>query len=105
MALSRAGKTKEAIAEFQEGVALTPKNPDMRLALGLALLKDGNKNAALTEFKKVVEFAPQSDAAKTARDYIISPRCGEKAEDQVDLRKRNGHIRILFSECTRGPGS
>ena len=70
MALARSGKTKEAIGEFQEGVALTPKNPDMRLALGLALLKDGNKNAALTEFKKVVEFAPQSDAAKTARDYI-----------------------------------
>ena len=68
--LTRAGKTKEAIGELQEGVALTPKNPDMRLALGLALLKDGNKNAALTEFKKVVEFAPQGDAAKTARDYI-----------------------------------
>lgn len=72
MALFRAGKTKEAIGEFQEGVALTPKNPDMRLALGLALLKDGNRNAALTEFKKVVEFAPQSDAAKTARDYIAT---------------------------------
>ena len=70
MALGRAGKTKEAIGELQEGVALTPKNPDMRLALGLALLKDGNKNAAVTEFKRVVELAPQSDAAKTARDYI-----------------------------------
>jgi Tfp pilus assembly protein PilF len=70
MALIRSGKTKEAIGELQEGVALTPKNPDMRLALGLALLKDGNKNAAIIEFKKVVELVPQSDAAKTARDYI-----------------------------------
>ena len=70
IALFRSGKTKEAIGELQEGVALTPKNPDMRLALGLALLKDGNKNAAITEFKKVVELAPQSDAAKTARDYV-----------------------------------
>ncbi len=70
MTLTRAGYTKEAIGELQEGVALTPKNPDMRLALGLALLKDGNKSAALTEFKKLVEIAPQSDAAKTARDYI-----------------------------------
>ena len=70
MALTRSGKTKEAIGEFQEGVTLTPKNPDMRLALGLALLKDGNKNAALAEFRKVVEIVPQSDAAKTARDYI-----------------------------------
>jgi len=70
MALGRAGKTKEAIGELQEGVALTPKNPDMRLALGLALLKDGNKNAAVPEFTRVVELGPQSDAAKTARDYI-----------------------------------
>jgi len=70
MALTRSGKTKEAIAELQEGVALTPKNPDMRLALGLALLKDGSKNSAVIEFKKVVELAPQSDAAKIARDYI-----------------------------------
>jgi len=72
MALSRSGRTKEAIAEFQEGVALTPKNPDMRLALGLALLKEGNKNAALNEFRKVVELAPQSEAAKIAKDYIAT---------------------------------
>jgi tetratricopeptide (TPR) repeat protein len=70
MALFRSGKTKEAVVEFQEGVTLTPNNPDMRLALALALLKDGNKSAALTEFKKVAELVPQSDAAKTARDYI-----------------------------------
>jgi type IV pilus assembly protein PilF len=70
MALMKAGRTKEAIAEFQEGVALTPRNSDMRLALALAFLKDGNKRSALAEFRKVVEFAPQSDNAKVARDYI-----------------------------------
>jgi type IV pilus assembly protein PilF len=70
MALLKAGKTKDAIAEFQEGVAMTPKNPDMRLALALALLKDGNKRSALAEFRKIVELAPQSDPAKTAKDYI-----------------------------------
>lgn len=70
--LARSGKTKEAISELQEGVALTPKNADMRLALGIALLKDGNKYSAITEFKKVVELAPQSEAAKTAKDYIFT---------------------------------
>ena len=70
MALLKAGRTKDAITEFQEGVALTPKNADMRLALALAFLKDGNKRSALAEFRKVVEFAPQSDSAKIARDYI-----------------------------------
>jgi len=70
MAYLQAGKVKESVREFQEGVALTPKNPDMRLALALAYLKDGNKRSALAEFRKVVELAPQSDQAKTARDYI-----------------------------------
>jgi type IV pilus assembly protein PilF len=70
MALMKAGKTKDAVAEFQEGVSLTPKNDDMRLALALALLKDGNRRSALAEFKKVVELAPLSENAKIARDYI-----------------------------------
>jgi type IV pilus assembly protein PilF len=72
MALMKVGNTKEAIGELQEGVSLTPKNPEMRLALALALLKDGDKRSAVAEFKKVVELAPKSDAAKTAQDYIIT---------------------------------
>jgi Tfp pilus assembly protein PilF len=80
MALMKAGSTKEAIGEFQEGVALTPKNSDMRLALALAFLKDGNKRSALAEFRKVVELAPQSDNAKVARDYIrtLDPEAAKK---------------------------
>ena len=70
MAQLKAGKVKDAIAELQEGVAMTPKNPDMRLALALALLKDGNKRSALAEFRKIVELAPQSDPARIAMDYI-----------------------------------
>jgi len=70
MALLRAGNAKEAVSEFQEGVALSPKNVDMRLALGLAHLKEGNKRSAIAEFRKVVELAPKSDAARTAKDYI-----------------------------------
>lgn len=70
MALIALGNAHEAVGELQEGVAMSPKNIDMRLALGLAHLKDGNKPAALTEFNKVVELAPKSDAAKTAKDYI-----------------------------------
>ena len=70
LALIALGKTREAVTELQEGVALSPKNADMRLALGLANLKDGNKRSAITEFRTVVELAPKSDAARTAKDYI-----------------------------------
>jgi Flp pilus assembly protein TadD len=82
MAMLKAGKTKDAIAEFQEGVAMTPQNPDMRLALALALLKDGNKRSALAEFRKIVELAPQSDSARTAKDYIntLDPNAAKRSK-------------------------
>jgi len=73
-ALMEAGKTKEAIAEFQEGIGIAPQNANMRYGLALAFLKDGNKKSALTEFKKAAELAPQSDLARKANDYIMTLR-------------------------------
>ena len=73
-ALLEAGKTKEAIAEFQEGVGIAPQNANMRYSLALAFLKDGNKKSALTEFKKAAELAPKSDLAQKANDYIMTLR-------------------------------
>jgi Tfp pilus assembly protein PilF len=69
-ALLEAGKTKEAISEFQEGIGLAPLNANMRYSLGLAYLKEGNKKSALTEFKKAAELAPKSDLAQKANEYI-----------------------------------
>ncbi len=71
-ALLAAGHVKDAISELQEGIALSPKNADMCLNLGLAYLKDGNKRAALGQFKRVAELAPTSDSARTAQDYITT---------------------------------
>ena len=65
-----AGRTKEAIAEFQEGVDLAPQNASMRYALALAFLKDGNKKSAAVEFKKAAELAPKSELAQKANDYL-----------------------------------
>jgi Tfp pilus assembly protein PilF len=69
-ALLDAGKTKEAIGEFQEGISLAPNNANMRYSLGLAYLKEGNKRSALTAFKKAAELAPKSDLARKANEYI-----------------------------------
>ncbi len=73
-ALLEAGKTKEAISEFQEGVGLAPQNANMRYSLAIAYLKDGNKKSALTEFRKAVELAPKSELALKANDYIKTLR-------------------------------
>jgi type IV pilus assembly protein PilF len=73
-ALFEAGKTKEAVSEFQEGIKLAPQNASMRYSLALAYLKDGKKKSALAEFKKTVELAPKTDIAVKANDYIKTLR-------------------------------
>jgi Tfp pilus assembly protein PilF len=71
-ALVKAGRTREAVVEFQEGLKLAPQNPDLHFALAQAYLKDGDKKSALTEFRKVAELAPKTDLARAARDYIAT---------------------------------
>jgi len=72
--LFEGGKTKEALAEFREGVGLAPQNANLRYSLAVALLKDGDKKSALTEFKKAAEFAPKSELSQKANDYIKTLR-------------------------------
>ncbi|MGE5173531.1 MAG: tetratricopeptide repeat protein [Betaproteobacteria bacterium] len=73
-ALFEAGRIKESINEFQEGVGLSPQNANMRYSLALALLKDGKKKSAAVEFKKTAELAPKSDLARKANDYLKALR-------------------------------
>ncbi len=74
-ALIEAGRVKEAVSAFQEGVSMAPQDASMRFSLAVALLKDGNKKSALAEFKKVAALAaPKSDLAYKANDYIKTLR-------------------------------
>lgn len=73
-ALLEAGKVKEAVAEFREGVSIAPQNANLRYSLGLALIKDGNKKAALAEFRKAIELAPGTEVSVQAKDYIKTLR-------------------------------
>ncbi len=73
-ALFEAGRTKEAVTEFQEAVNLSPQNANMRYGLALALLKDGNKKSAAAEFKKAADLAPKSEIAQKANDYLKALR-------------------------------
>jgi len=73
-ALLEAGKTRDAIAELQEGASLAPQSANMRYNLALALLKDGDKKHAVIEFKKAADLAPKTDIAQKANDYIKTLR-------------------------------
>ncbi len=74
VALFEAGRNKEAISEFREGVGMVPQNANFRYSLALALLKDGNKKGALEEFKKASELAPGTEIAKKSKEYIQTLR-------------------------------
>jgi superkiller protein 3 len=74
IALFEAGRIKEAISEFQEGVGLAPQDASMRYRLALAFLKDGSKKAAVIEFKKAAELAPKSEVALKANEYLKTLR-------------------------------
>jgi Tfp pilus assembly protein PilF len=69
-ALIEAGRATEAIAEFQEGTALSPQDANMRYGLALAHLKGGDKKSAALEFRKAASLAPNSELAKKANDYL-----------------------------------
>jgi len=73
-ALFEAGRVKDAINVFQEGVGMAPQNAYLRYSLAVALLKDGNKKSALVEFKKAADLAPGTEVAKKANDYINTLR-------------------------------
>jgi len=69
-----AGKIKESINEFREGVKLSPKNPSIRYGLALAYLRDGQKKNAIAEFRIAAELAPKTEIANKANDYINALR-------------------------------
>ncbi len=73
-ALLEAGRVKEAIAELEEGTALNQKSAGMWYTLALARLKDGNKKAAIADFKKAADLAPGTEISLKAKDYLKTLR-------------------------------
>ncbi|HEX8398794.1 MAG TPA: serine hydrolase [Pyrinomonadaceae bacterium] len=53
-------RTKDAIEIFKLNAEMFPKSSNAYDALGEAYLADGNKNLALANYKKAVEFDPQN---------------------------------------------
>ncbi|MCI0698239.1 tetratricopeptide repeat protein [candidate division KSB1 bacterium] len=66
------GRYYEAIAEFQKVYvfAKSNKTPDAQLMIGLAFLKNGEKDMARAELNIVLSFDPRSASAKKAQRYL-----------------------------------
>lgn len=73
-ALFESGMTRDAISEYREGLAISPRNVQLRYSLAIALLKDGKKKEAIAEFKQAAETAPESEIGRKAKDYLKTLR-------------------------------
>lgn len=68
--LRRMERLAEAQTAIERAVLLTPTNPDIGLEAGVIAVLDGREDAARESWQSVVELAPESPAAATARDYL-----------------------------------
>jgi tetratricopeptide (TPR) repeat protein len=64
------GKIEEAIKSYKKAIGLFPGFLDANYNLGLALARQKDTEGALKAFERVVELAPESDKARSAREYM-----------------------------------
>lgn len=66
----RMGKLDEAQVQIQQAAELMPIDPDIGLEAGVIAVLSGRDEAARKSWQSVIEAAPKSDAAATAKTYI-----------------------------------
>jgi tetratricopeptide (TPR) repeat protein len=86
---------REALSEqiLREGLQVVPKAPALRQALGLALMRQGRKDAALAEF--AAAHAAAADEPRYAYVYAVALH---------DMGRRTEAIRVLADSARRGGG-
>jgi tetratricopeptide (TPR) repeat protein len=63
-------KWELAIQSCLKAIELAPNYTEAHYKLGLAYMKNGQKEEALQAFTEVVRLAPVSESAKLAKGYI-----------------------------------
>lgn len=66
----RMGKLPEAQTRIEKAAELMPVDPDIGLEAGVIAVLSGRDEAARKSWQSVIDAAPGSDAAATARGYI-----------------------------------
>ena len=60
----------QALSLFRQVVEQSPKNPTYHLHLAMALLKEGNKQAARDEAQKALQNSSQPDQLQKIRSFV-----------------------------------
>ncbi len=66
----RLGKLDEAQGFIETAAALSPNYPEIGLEAGVIAMLDGRREAAEASWRSVVELAPDSAEATSARAYL-----------------------------------
>lgn len=66
----RQNKLIEAQAQIEKAAQLSPRDPEIGLEAGVIAVLAGNDGAARHSWRSVLEMAPDSPAAATAKQYI-----------------------------------
>jgi tetratricopeptide (TPR) repeat protein len=71
-AAARAGRDREAVAQFEKAVAFNPDDAAARLGLGQGLVLVGDYAGAEAAFDRVVELAPEDPVARYRRGSLYA---------------------------------
>jgi tetratricopeptide (TPR) repeat protein len=81
--LRRLDKLAEAQAAIERAAALSPKEADIGLEAGVIAVLSGRDEAARASWRSVIDLAPDSPEAATARGYLA--QLGETAQPAAAL--------------------
>jgi type IV pilus assembly protein PilF len=70
LAYEKMNKSKDAVHSYEKAAAAFPGYLDAYFNMGIALVKAKDKPGAVKAFEKVIEIAPASEKAQSAREYI-----------------------------------
>jgi tetratricopeptide (TPR) repeat protein len=76
----RMGKLAEAQAEIEKAAELLPIDPEIGLEAGVIAMLSGREEAARKSWQSVIDAAPKSEAATTARGYLAQLGEGSTAK-------------------------
>lgn len=80
VALSRAGRWPEAVAEFQNAVRIAPKHAEARFNLGIALAAQRRHAEAAVAFGAVLELNPEFADARTGLAAALRAAAASQSE-------------------------
>jgi tetratricopeptide (TPR) repeat protein len=102
--LFRAGRTEEAIQQLQAALRIAPYHLTALNNLGLALLRQGDKEAAAVCFDKVLERNPQNPQALLQLGLLASnreegiPEALRRIQAAIAVEPRNATLRIVGAQ-------